>query len=155
MKLSNSSFKKLLIGVSIVLSAITAHVTYKEVTVTNTGIPNKPNQEQLTNIKYVCDSVFEKARNHFKVPIYISSGIRVIAVNQAVHGVENSQHVKGEALDLDCDVYGKITNKQLFNYIHDSLDYDQLITEGGKNGWIHVSYVIKNNRHESFNINNP
>jgi hypothetical protein len=134
---------------------ITAHVKLSEACVTNTGFPNEPNEEQINNLKLVCSNIFEKARNHFGFPMYISSGFRCEAVNTKVGGKHNSQHLKGQALDVDCDIYGKITNEELFNWIKDNCEYDQLIFEGGKKGWIHMSYNEGHNRKQAFNIPNP
>lgn len=138
-----------------VVGYLSPHFTIKEATVTQTGIVNIPNQQQLNNMKVVLDSVVEPARNHFGYPIYISSGFRNEAVNKAVKGAPGSQHLRGEAFDLDCDIYGHITNEQLYRFIHDSLQYDQLIMEGGPYGWVHVSYKLKGNRHQSLYILKP
>ena len=76
-------------------------------------------------------------------PIFISSGYRSEALNEAIGGSKTSQHSKGEALDLDADVYGVITNADIFHYIEDNLDYDQLIWEFGTEenpDWVHVSF---------------
>ena len=56
----------------------------------------------------------------------------------------SSQHCKGEALDIDADVYKGLTNAEIFNYIALTLDFDQLIWEFGDEkqpNWIHVSYT--------------
>lgn len=134
---------------------LTAHVKLSEATVTSTGLANEPNEEQINNLKLVCENVFEKARNHFGYPLYISSGFRNVAVNTKVKGKNNSQHLEGKALDVDCDIYGKVTNKELFDWIKSNCDFDQLIFEGGKKGWVHMSYNEGHNRKQSFNIPNP
>jgi hypothetical protein len=89
--------------------------------------------------------VFEPIRNYFKSPIYISSGYRSEALNKALKGAsKTSQHCLGQAMDLDMDGSGNISNSQVFNYIKDNLDFDQLIWEFGDNynpDWVHVSYV--------------
>lgn len=49
----------------------------------------------------------------------------------------------GEALDLDADIYGRITNADIFNYIKENLEWDQMIWEFGDDkepNWVHVSY---------------
>ena len=127
---------------------ISEHLTLKEVTKSSTAnrynLENTPTDEHLTNLKAVAEQVFEPVRNHFKKPIGINSGYRSEAVNKAVHGSSTSQHCKGEALDIDADRYGGMTNAEIFNYIKDNLDFDQLIWEYGTNeepDWVHVSYV--------------
>ena len=134
---------------------ISKNISYKEATYSNTakrlGIDNTPNEEQLENMKHVAENIFQPVREHFNVPIYISSFFRNDALNQAVNGSINSTHKKGEAMDLDADVYGKITNAEIFNYIKDNLEFDQLIWEFGddKNpAWVHVSLSKRNNRNQ-------
>ena len=76
-------------------------------------------------------------------PVFVSSGYRSDALNEAIGGSKTSQHSTGEALDLDADVYGVITNADIFHYIDDRLDYDQLIWEFGTEenpDWVHVSF---------------
>lgn len=138
---------------------LSAHVNLSEVTYSDTalrcGIENNPDSESITNLKLVCENVYEKVRNHFGYPIYISSGFRCKELNEKVGGQLNSQHTKGQALDLDCKVFKHGTNQDLFDYIKNNLEYDQVIMEGGANGWCHVSFRAGNNRKESFEIKNP
>lgn len=155
MKLSNSAFKKIIIGASIVGAAITTHLTMKEATVTNTGLPNVPDSTAIVNIKNTAEKIYEPCRSHFNHAIYIGSFYRSEMVNRAVGGQRFSQHVKGEAVDMDADIWGGLTNQQLYNFIRDSLIYDQLILEGGLNGWVHCSYRINRNRHMAFKIDKP
>jgi hypothetical protein len=126
------------------LSEVVASVTAKR-----NGINNTPNESQKEALKLVCETVFDKVREHFNVPIHISSGFRCEKLNTLVGGSKTSQHRLGEALDIDADRYGQITNKQIFDYIRENLHFDQLIWEFGtdKNPeWIHVSYKPKGNR---------
>ena len=106
------------------------------------GINNLPTAEHLENLKDLALNVFQPIRDHFKVPIHISSGYRSRILNNAVNGAAKSQHCSGQAIDIDVDGTS-ITNKQVFDYIKDNLDFDQLIFEFGtdKNpDWVHVSY---------------
>jgi len=119
------------------------------------GLDNTPTEADIVKIKLLCTHVFDKARAHFNVPLFVSSCFRSPAVNAAVKGQPNSQHMRGEAIDIDCDVYGKITNIQLFEWIRDNLDFDQLLLEGGINGWVHVSYKATGNRKSVGMIPNP
>jgi zinc D-Ala-D-Ala carboxypeptidase len=116
---------------------------------------NTPDAATIEKIKLLCTHVFDKAREHFSVPIHVSSCFRTLQLNTAINGAKNSQHMRGEAMDLDCDTFGKITNKQLFEYIRDNLDYDQLLWEGGISGWVHVSYKASGNRKTAGTIPNP
>ena len=107
------------------------------------GITNKPNAQQMINLVYLCAYVLEPLRLAMKEPIKIGSGFRCEALNKAVGGVSNSQHMKGQAVDLCID--GDIKKgKKWFEYIKNHLPFDQLIWEKNpKTGsyWVHVSYV--------------
>lgn len=112
------------------------------------GINNMPTSEHLENLKELALNVFQPIRDHFKVPIHISSGYRSRILNNTVNGAAKSQHCSGQAIDIDVDGTS-ITNKQVFDYIKENLDFDQLIFEFGtdKNpDWVHVSYSKDNNR---------
>lgn len=102
------------------------------------GISNMPTEEHLANMKKLAINVFQPIRDHFKVPIHISSGYRSLALNKAIKGSKTSQHVLGQAMDIDMDGTS-ITNKQIFDYIKDNLVFDQLINEFDYS-WVHVSY---------------
>jgi zinc D-Ala-D-Ala carboxypeptidase len=106
------------------------------------GISNMPTPEHIENFKKLAENVFQPIRDHFGVPIHISSGYRSKALNKAIGGSLTSQHCQGEAIDIDMDGTS-ITNKQIFDFIKDNLVFDQMIWEFGtdKNpDWVHVSY---------------
>ena len=97
------------------------------------------------NFKLLAEKIFEPIREHFKVPIHISSGYRSKALNTAIKGSLSSQHCSGEAADIDMDST-EVTNRQVFEFIRDNLDFDQLIYEFGSDinpDWVHVSYESK------------
>jgi zinc D-Ala-D-Ala carboxypeptidase len=132
------------------MTQISKHLTLAELTYSATaiklGIVNVPNQLQTENLKTLALKVFEPTREHFGVPIHISSGYRIMNLNQALNGSITSQHCKGEAIDIDMKG-DKVTNAQIFHWIKDNLKYDQLIWEFGdkKNpDWVHVSYTKEN-----------
>jgi hypothetical protein len=127
---------------------LSEHLTLAEVTKSQTatrlGIDNDPDAHQLAALKSIAEHIFEPVRNHFGVPIGISSGLRSKALNQAIGGSSRSQHCHGQALDIDADIYGGITNADIFHYIKDNLDFDQMIWEFGTDqepAWVHVSFV--------------
>ncbi|MHB9003513.1 MAG: D-Ala-D-Ala carboxypeptidase family metallohydrolase [Coriobacteriia bacterium] len=149
---------KLIAGVALTATlAITAHLSLNEVTVTNTGLPNNPDSIAVVNLKAVGENIYEPVRAHFNSPVYVSSAFRCQKVNTAVGGAMRSQHLRGEALDLDPKVYGHLTNQALWQFVKDSLVFDQLIMEGGSRGWVHISYKKERakNRHQAFKIDNP
>jgi zinc D-Ala-D-Ala carboxypeptidase len=102
------------------------------------GISNMPTPEHIENFKILATKIFEPIREHFGVPIRISSGYRSAELNKCVNGSATSQHSSGEAIDIDQD-QTTITNKQVFEYIRDNLTFDQLINEFDYS-WVHVSY---------------
>ena len=108
------------------------------------GISNMPTEQHIANFKLLAEKVFEPIRAHFRCPIHISSGYRSIELNRAVKGSLTSQHCTGEAVDLDMDgTPNGVTNKMVFDYIKNNLEFDQLIWEFGTNenpDWVHVSY---------------
>lgn len=107
------------------------------------GISNTPTEGHIANMKLLCEKVLEPIRTHFARPIIISSGYRSAALNAVTPGASStSQHSSGEAVDIDMDGTN-ITNAQIFNYIKDNLEFDQLIWEFGTStnpNWVHVSY---------------
>ena len=110
------------------------------------GIDNSPNNDHLESLEDVAKDIFQPLRDDLGV-IYVSSGYRSDALNKAIGGSRKSQHSKGDALDLDNDNKNvAASNTEIFNYIKDNLDFDQLIWEFGtdeKPDWVHVSYTTK------------
>ena len=125
---------------------------YASATATAKGINNKPSVQQMINLVYLCAYVLEPLRVAMNEPIKIGSGFRCQALNKAVGGVYNSQHMKGQAADLCID--GDIQKgRKWFNYIKNHLPFDQLIWEHNSKGtyWVHVSFVYPDfgqNRHK-------
>jgi zinc D-Ala-D-Ala carboxypeptidase len=126
-----------------------AELTRSE-TAKRNGIENTPTAEHLENFKLLADKVFEPIREHFKTPIFISSGYRSKELNELIKGSPSSQHCKGQAIDIDMDGgNGEVTNRMVFDFIKNKLDFDQLIWEFGTDfnpDWVHVSYVKGKNR---------
>jgi hypothetical protein len=115
------------------------------------GISNMPTPEHIENLKALAEKIFEPIRNHFKVPIRVSSGYRSKELNAKVGGSKTSDHCFGYAIDLDADGTS-ITNNEIFYFIKDNLNFKQLIFEFPVNGqasWVHVSYDHKNLKNET------
>jgi zinc D-Ala-D-Ala carboxypeptidase len=111
---------------------------------------NQPSDKALKYIKDTIKYVFEPIRAHFNTPIGVTTFYRGTALNGAVKGVKSSQHTLGQALDIDADIYGNITNNDIAIWAIDNLEFDQLILEDvkadGTIGWLHISYVDNKNR---------
>ena len=128
-----------------------------EVTKSNTAIknniPNQPTKQHLQNLIVLAKNVFQPTREHFDKPIYISSGYRSKELNKLIGGASSSQHSKGEAIDIDNDYRNSVSNKEIFDYIKDNLEFDQLINEQDYS-WVHVSYRKGMNRNKVLNMVN-
>lgn len=137
------------------MTNISPHITYKEGTFSATaarlGLKNDPLPMTIETMKITAEKVFEPVRLHFKTPIRVISFFRSLAVNKAVGGAKHSQHMVGEAIDIQGT--GGTSNADLFGYIMSSILFDQVIAEFPVNGepaWIHVSFTIKRtNRREA------
>ena len=119
-----------------------AEVT-KSATAKRLGISNEPTIEHMENLKAVAQNIFQPVRERFNTPIAVTSGYRSEGLNKAIRGSASSQHCKGEAIDIDADVFGGLSNKEIFNYIKEHLVFDQLIWEFGDDDnpdWVHCSY---------------
>jgi len=132
------------------------HTTWAEVTKSKTaeryGIDNAPTPTHKANLVAICQSIFEPCREFVGGPLHISSGYRSRALNNKTPGGSlTSDHLTGNALDLDFSDIGIGSNAELFEYIKDNLQFSQLIWEHGDNpmktnkaepqpAWIHVSF---------------
>lgn len=130
---------------------ITKNLTLQELINSDTakakGIDNSPTNEHLRNLIDIANNVFQPLRDGIGKPIRISSGYRSEKLNKAVGGSKTSQHNKGQALDLVAT--SGFTNKDIFDYIKNNLEFDQIIWEFGTDrnpDWVHVSYVKGKNR---------
>ena len=124
---------------------ISKYISYQEATTSQTavrkGIKNEPGDNELLAMQLLGIRVFDVIRNHFKTPLRVSSFYRSPELNSAIGGSSRtSQHVKGQAIDIQGT--GKVTNKMIFDFIKENLDFDQLINEFNYS-WVHVSYVSK------------
>lgn len=126
---------------------ISKHISYREgirsTTADRLGIDNKPGQVELVNMEVIAERIFEPLREWVGGPIRINSFYRSPKLNKAIGGSKRSQHIEGRAMDID-DTYGHKTNAEMFNYIKQNLDFDQMIWEFGTDdnpNWVHVSYV--------------
>lgn len=114
-------------------------------------IDNTPNQKVIDNLIRVCQKILEPVRAHFGKPVRINSGYRSPALNKAIGGARNSQHMTGEAVDFEID---GVPNKEVAQWIVQNLEYDQIILEfynpdeGPNSGWVHVSFANANRKNK-------
>ena len=126
---------------------ISHNVSYAEAIHSNTakrrGIDNTPNPSQVENMKITAEKIFQPLREWVGGPIKINSFFRSPELNEKIGGSKTSQHCKGQAIDID-DVYGHKTNAEMYNWIKENLNFDQMIWEFGTDmnpNWVHISYV--------------
>ena len=131
------------------MERISDHITLREATKSNTAlilnINNIPNDYQTGNMVAIAINLFEPLRKWVGGPIRINSFFRSDKLNEAIGGSNRSQHCQGRAMDID-DNFGHKTNAEMFEYIKQNLNYDQMIWEFGDDAnpdWVHISYVSK------------
>jgi len=132
---------------------ISKHISDKEGVYSRTAIrldiDNTPTKEHKLNMTKLAEEVFEPLRAYVGGPIKINSFYRSPKLNTAIGGSTKSQHCHGQAMDID-DTFGRMTNAEMYEFIKEHLDFDQMIWEFGNNenpDWVHVSYVSpKENR---------
>lgn len=109
------------------------------------GIKNDPTDDHLLNMITISEKVFEPLRKHVGGPIKINSFYRGPELNKAIGGSSKSQHCHGQAIDID-DTFGHASNAEMYKWIKENLDFDQMIWEFGTDdnpNWVHISYVSK------------
>ena len=134
---------------------ISKHITYREAVrseyAIRKGVDNIPSCIELDAMREVAINIFEPVREWVGGPVFVSSFFRNGRVNRGVGGSSRSQHMRGQAIDMDMDIFGGKTNAQVFNWIKKNLDFDQLIWEFGSKtnpAWVHCSYKLPiKNRH--------
>ena len=126
---------------------ISDHITYAEAIHSSTAkrknIDNTPNPTQLETMGLTARKIFEPLREWVGGPIKINSFYRSPKLNKAIGGSTKSQHCHGQAMDID-DTFGRMTNAEMYDFIKEHLDFDQMIWEFGDDNnpdWVHVSYV--------------
>ena len=131
---------------------ISKHISNKEGVYSRTAqrldIDNTPTKDHKKNMIELAENIFEPLRMYVGGPIKINSFYRSPKLNKAIGGSSKSQHCNGQAIDID-DTFGRMSNAEMYRFIKDHLDFDQMIWEFGddKNpNWVHVSYVGKENR---------
>ncbi|MGB1086680.1 MAG: D-Ala-D-Ala carboxypeptidase family metallohydrolase [Methylophilaceae bacterium] len=108
-------------------------------------IENSPNENQIQEMKKLAKNIFDPLRIWARHPIRVNSFFRSPELCLKLKSKATSQHTKGQAIDIDS--LGEKTNSDLFYYIKENLNFDQLIWEFGDDenpDWIHVSYVSEN-----------
>ena len=140
------------------MEKISKYVSWKEGVYSRTadrrGLDNIPGNDEILEMINIAEDIFEPLREWVGGPIKINSFFRGEPVNTAIGGSKRSQHMKGQAIDID-DTFGHKTNAEMYHYIKDNLDFDQLIWEFGDDenpNWIHVSYVTNRSNRKKLTV---
>ena len=133
---------------------LTKNFTLAEMTKSETALrhdlENTPNEQEISAMKLLAEKVLQPVRDHFGKGVKVNSGFRNQDVNQRVGGSRNSDHIRGQAADIEIP---GIPNAELAEWIKDNLEYNQLILEFytpgvPDSGWVHVSYIPEANRNQ-------
>jgi|TARA_R110000765_G_scaffold352141_1_gene442048 hypothetical protein len=134
---------------------LSTHFSLKELTRSQTAerkrIKNKPNDEEIENLKLLCEKILEPVREYYGIPFAPSSGFRSFELNNAIGSSNKSQHITGQAVDFEIP---GVPNMETALWIKEHLDYDQLLLEFYKekipdSGWVHCSYDRERNRNQA------
>ena len=133
---------------------LTKNFTLEELTKSETALrhnmDNSPGQAEVDSLLALAENVLQPVRDHFARGVKCNSGYRSLEVNQKVGGSRNSDHIRGQACDIEIP---GIPNAELAEWIKDNLEYNQLILEFytpgvPDSGWVHVSYIPEANRNQ-------
>ena len=110
---------------------------------TRGGLDNVPGATEIENLRALAENILQPLRDAMGQPMRVNSAYRGPEANAAVGGSKSSQHMSGQAADIELDGFD---NRLLAKKIVDmKLPFDQLIWEGYKagdpnSGWVHVSH---------------
>ena len=116
------------------------------------GIDNTPDNTAKANLTALVANILDPLREAYGKPIVVSSGYRCAKLNRAVGGVARSQHITGQAADIQSVSKSKAEHKKLFELAQRlRLPYDQLIDEYDYK-WVHISFSSKGNRRQVLHV---
>jgi zinc D-Ala-D-Ala carboxypeptidase len=134
---------------------LTEHFSLSEMTRTSKPFPNVPRPLHIARMRRLCRQLLEPWRMHIG-PIYISSGFRSLAVNRAVGGEDDSQHMLGEASDA-APLRRPLDQawQTLARLVEEGLPLDQgiLYVRPEGEGWVHVSYTERRSPRRELLVN--
>ena len=112
-----------------------------------------PSKEIISNLTKLCKEVLQPIRDSLELPVRVTSGYRCEKLNKAIGGSSKSQHIKGEAADIELWIRGEEKNAILLDKVislsfNGVIKFDQLIIEypdaDGVPKWLHISYSDDN-----------
>jgi hypothetical protein len=132
---------------------LTANFTLEELTKTRFALDNTPSPKVVENLQLLCEKVLQPLRDAVG-PVNVTSGYRSKAVNEAVNGARNSDHLWGYAADLQSP---DGNHRKLYDWLKANAMFTQLIYEFGNDTqpqWVHVSYNPKELKREILRARN-
>lgn len=136
---------------------LTKNFTLKELTRSDTAqrkkIDNTPPQSVIVRLELLSINILQPLRDHFG-PVVVNSGYRCPLLNETIGGATKSQHMLGQAADIEIRGY---SNLEVAKWIRVNLKFDKCILEfynpaDPRSGWVHVSYRGVHNRGETYRI---
>lgn len=127
---------------------ISKNFTLEELTRTNTGYFNAPNDVQTINLRLVTAAVLQPVRSYLNEKVTITSGYRSVQVNREVNGSAGSYHMYGMAADFKVKSFEKA-----IDFIKNYLEFTELGIYQTKTGvirFLHVAYNPLNLSKEAF-----
>lgn len=116
------------------------------------GIDNTPDNTAKANLTALVANILDPLREAYGKPIVVSSGYRCAKLNRAVGGVARSQHITGQAADIQSVNKSKADHKKLFELVQRlRLPFDQLIDEYDYK-WVHISFSTRGNRRQVLHV---
>ena len=98
-----------------VSKTISENISFKEATFSNTAkrlkIKNQPSETHIKNMKTIAEKCFQPLREWCGHPIRINSMYRCGELCEAIGSSKNSQHTKGQAIDMSS--LGEKTNGEM------------------------------------------
>lgn len=116
------------------------------------GIDNQPKDADIMDNIIFTMECLDKIREEYGLPLSVSSGYRCPELNRAVGGAKTSQHMKGQAADINLGSVEK--NRAFFNWCQaniNDLPIDQLLDESHYS-WVHLSFTKENQRHQVLHL---
>ena len=100
----------------------------KSQTAEREGINNNPSEAQIEALQRLCENILQPVRDHYGMPVTVSSGFRSAQLCTRIGSSINSQHASGQAADFE--IFG-ISNQMILEFWN---------PDDPNSGWVHCSY---------------
>lgn len=116
------------------------------------NIDNWPKDADIMDNIIFTMECLDQIREEYGLPLSVSSGYRCKELNNKLNGSKTSQHMKGQAADINLGSVEK--NRAFFDWCCaniKNLPIDQLIDESDYS-WVHISFTKENQRHQVLHL---